>query len=185
MIKEENGKTRVYKLAVCALMCAMICVLSVLAFPVFAIPITFSVFAVLLVGALLTPKYALFCTLGYILLGAVGLPVFSGFNGGLGVLFGPTGGYIMAYPFMALAVSITVKLFKKRSVLSLTVGMLAALVFCYLFGTVWFSHFKEMSFVNSLLVCVVPYVVFDLIKLALAVLAVMRTMKTPIKDKLI
>lgn len=178
-------KTRIYKLAVTALFCAVICVLSVLSFPIFAIPITFSVFAVLIAGGLLSPKYALFSTLGYILLGAIGLPVFAGFNAGLGVLFGPTGGYIMAYPFMALAVSVTVKLFKKRSILSLTVGMLAALIFCYLFGTLWFSRYKDMSFLNSLLVCVVPYLPFDLIKLALSVLTVRRTEKTPIKEKLI
>ncbi len=185
MAERTQGKTKLYKLAVTALFCALICVLSVLSFPVFAIPITFSVFAVLITGGLLSPKYALFSVLGYILLGAIGLPVFAGFNAGLGVLFGPTGGYIIAYPFMALAVSVTVKLFKKRSVLSLSIGMLAALVFLYLFGTLWFSRYKEMSFVNSLLVCVVPFLPFDLIKLALAVLAVRRTEKTPIKDKLI
>ncbi len=185
MNDNENKKSRIYKIIICALFTAIICALSLVSIPLMTVPFTLSVFAVLLTGALLSPKYAAISVLCYILIGAIGIPVFSGFRGGLGVLFGVTGGYIISYPFMALAVAISVKLFKKRSLLSLSVGSITALIMCYVLGTLWFSRFTQQSFVNSLMVCVVPFVLFDLIKAALATFIALRLIKTPIGEKLI
>ena len=84
MNDNENKKSRIYKIIICALFTAIICALSLVSIPLMTVPFTLSVFAVLLTGALLSPKYAAISVLCYILIGAIGIPVFSGFRGGLG-----------------------------------------------------------------------------------------------------
>jgi biotin transport system substrate-specific component len=122
-------------------------------------------------------------TLVYIALGTVGLPVFSGFEGGIGKLIGPTGGFIWAYPFMVLVIAFSVKLFKKRSILSLSAGILAATVICYAMGTLWYSRLTGNSFESSVAVCVLPFIPADLIKGAAAVAVTMGLEKTGVLKK--
>jgi biotin transport system substrate-specific component len=128
---------------------------------------------------LLEPKYAFFSTLAYILLGAFGLPVFAGFKGGIHVLFGMTGGFIMAYPIMAFITALSYQLSKKVKSSSFTrnlsriaipaFGMLVSLFMCYLIGTLWFSYVSGSTIAYSLSVCVFPFIAFDLLKIALAI----------------
>ncbi|HBY72577.1 MAG TPA: biotin transporter BioY, partial [Lachnospiraceae bacterium] len=80
---------------------AVICVLSQISIPTQPIPFTLALFAIFLTGALLPPRAAFLSVFVYLLLGAFGLPVFAGFKGGIHVLTGMTGGYLMAYPFMS------------------------------------------------------------------------------------
>lgn len=148
---------------------AIICVVSQIVLPTQPIPYTLGLFAIFLTGALLTPRNSLLAVLVYLLLGAVGIPVFNGFKGGLQILTGPTGGYLMAYPLMALVTSIFYKSGKKYKVFALTVGMLVSLVLCYLLGTLWFTIITPNSFYAALTMCVFPFVLFDLVKIALAI----------------
>jgi len=152
---------------------AIICVLSQVIIPLQPVPFSLSLLAIYLTGALLEPRYALSSALAYVILGAFGLPVFAGFAGGPHILTGMTGGFIMAYPVMALVTSVFYKLSKKfRSVLYIglpVLGMTLSLIICYLLGTLWFCFVTKSSAAYALSVCVLPFIVFDLIKILMAV----------------
>ena len=107
----------------------------------------------------------------YILIGAFGIPVFSNFRGGFDVLAGPTGGYIVGYIPMALVIGLTLKLFK-RKLWAYPVGMVLGAVICYLFGTVWYSIQSGATFLQSVMVCVAPFWLWDTVKVILAVMIV-------------
>ncbi|TAH65262.1 MAG: hypothetical protein EWM47_11415, partial [Anaerolineaceae bacterium] len=94
------------KLILTGMFTAIIAVMSQIIIPIQPIPFSLSLLAIFLTGMMLEPKYAFFSTLAYILLGAFGLPVFAGLKGGIYVLTGMTGGFIMAYPIMAFITSV-------------------------------------------------------------------------------
>lgn len=167
------------KLILTGMFTAIISVLSQITIPIQPIPFSLSLLAIFLTGMLLEPKYAFFSTLAYILLGAFGLPVFAGLKGGLHVLTGMTGGFIMAYPIMAFITSISYQLSKKVKSSSFiknisriaipALGMIISLFMCYLIGTLWFSYVSGSTIAYSLTVCVFPFIAFDLLKIALAI----------------
>lgn len=148
---------------------AILCVLAQISIPVQPVPFTLSLFALFLIGALLSPRYAFLAALIYLLLGAFGVPVFVGFKGGLPHLTGMTGGYLMAYPLMTLITSLSYKLGKKHKLLALGGGMLVSLLLCYLIGTLWFTFISGKTFFVALTLCVFPFVLFDIVKITLAV----------------
>lgn len=158
-------------LVMTAMFTAIICVLSQISIPVQPIPFTLALFAIFLTGALLQPKYAFFAVLSYLLLGAFGVPVFAGLKGGLQNLTGMTGGYLAAYPLMALVTALFYKHIKKDKTLALAVGMVVSLILCYLLGTMWFAltNTYGMNFTAALSVCVLPFVLFDILKIVLAI----------------
>lgn len=136
------------------------------------VPFTLQTFAVFLAVGVLGGKRGSFSVLIYILLGAVGIPVFAGFSGGLGVLLGQTGGYIVGFLFAALLMwAMEALLGKKTWVLGLS--MVLGLIVCYAIGTVWFMvvYAKNTEAVELAVVlgwCVIPFILPDLIKIALA-----------------
>lgn len=140
--------------------------------PFAAIPFTMQTFSVFAVCLLLGGKRATVSVLVYIALGAAGVPVFSGFRGGAGVIAGPTGGYIVGFIAVTLVFWAAEKLFGKKfwpGVAALAVG----LALCYLFGTLWYvivytGAAEKAGFGYALSVCVLPYLPFDAAKLALA-----------------
>ena len=156
-------------LVITAMFTAIICVLSQIQIPVQTIPFTLGLLSIFLTGALLEPKLAFLAVLVYLLLGAVGVPVFAGFTGGLRFLLGPTGGYLMSFPLVALITALAGSKFRKYKALALTCGMLLSLFLCYLLGTAWFCLITDNSFMYALSICVYPFVLFDLAKLALSV----------------
>lgn len=139
---------------------------------------TFAVFAALLV---LGGRRGTFAVTAYLLLGAVGAPVFSNFRGGLGVLLGATGGYILGFFFTALLYwLLTAKLGESLPV-KLAAGLLGMATY-YAFGTAWYlvlyaSAGKPMGVMAALGYCVFPFVLPDLVKLALALLLARRVEK--------
>ena len=150
---------------------AIICVMSVITIPTQPIPFTLSLLAVFLTGTLLTPRYALFAVLSYILLGAFGLPVFSNFRSGVQVITGMTGGYIMAYPLVAFIPALCYKYVKSSKIIrttALLIGMVFSLFLCYLIGTLWFVFVTGTGFYEALTLCVFPYLFFDLCKIGIA-----------------
>ncbi len=149
--------------------CALLCVCAVITIPIQPVPFTLAVFGLMLIGAIQTPRYALMSTLGYLVLGIIGLPVFSGMQGGAGVLFGATGGYLMAYPLMAFAVSIFTCRMPWKTV-GRSLGMAAALVLCYGLGSLWYMFFAKVSLMTAFSLCVLPFIPFDLLKCGLAVM---------------
>lgn len=157
---------------------AVICVLSQISIPTQPIPFTLALLAIFLTGALLAPRYALLAVLTYLLLGVFGLPVFAGYKSGLQTLAGPTGGYLMSYPIMAFVTALAYKLVKKNKLLALSAGMLLSLALCYLIGTSWFTFITDNSFYAALTMCVFPFVLFDLVKIVLAVVISLFIRKT-------
>lgn len=142
--------------------------------PFLPVPFTLSLAAVFLASALLEMKYAVLVQIIYIALGLAGLPVFSKFGSGLTALLGPTGGYIMAYPFMALLTGCILRLRQKPSFLLTFSAMLCGLAFCYLAGTLWLAFQLQKTFLQALMMGVIPFVIPDLIKAGLCALLAVR-----------
>ena len=163
-------------LARIALGAALITVCAWITLP-FTVPFTMQIFAVFLSLILLGGRNGTIAVVVYLLLGAIGIPVFSGGKGGFSVLIGPTGGYLFGMLLIGAVYWIGTKTFGKKvwvEVALLVVGLLL----CYMFGTVWFSALNaEEGFVASLLVCVVPFLLPDAAKLALAVILGRRLRK--------
>jgi len=178
-IQTKKSNNNVRELVVTSMFTAVICVMSQLSIQIQPIPFTLSLFAIFLTGALLPPRSAFLATLTYLLLGAFGLPVFAGFKGGIQILAGMTGGYLVAYPVMAFLISIFYKYLKKfNKILSLTIGMLVALIFCYTFGTIWFTFITDTAFYTALTLCVFPFLLFDLAKIVFAIIVSIIIRKT-------
>lgn len=146
----------------CALFAALMAVCAWLSVPIGDIAFTMQTFGVFLALGVLGGKWGTVSILIYLALGAVGMPVFAGFRGGIGVLLGVTGGYI--WGFLATGL-VYWALEKPGRPLALGAGLLA----CYLCGCLWFSVYAGgAGFAASVLKCVAPYLIPDLGKLVLA-----------------
>jgi biotin transport system substrate-specific component len=187
-MQEIKAKNKVQlntkNLIISAMFTSIICVLSQVQIPIQTIPFSLGLLAIFLTGALLKPKYAFMAVLVYLLLGAVGVPVFANFRGGLQALTGPTGGYLMSYPFIALITSIFYAKIKINKTVALTLGMLISLLLCYALGTLWFTLITENSFIAALNMCVFPFILFDLAKIALSVSLSTVLRRTALKEML-
>lgn len=165
------------------LFAAVMCICSWISVPM-TIPFTLQTFAVFLATALLGIRLGTITVVTYVLLGAIGLPVFSGFKGGIGVLLGPTGGYIIGFIFSAMTTGLIIG-YKGRSRAVMAIAMAAGLLVCYIFGTVWFMQIytgagKAVSLVTVLGWCVIPYIIPDCCKILAAVIVADR-LKNAIK----
>lgn len=158
------------KLLFAAMFVALIAICAQLVIPLPMTQVQFSmvIMAVFMCGAMLEIKYSVLAALTYILLGICGIPVFGKFMGGAGVIMGPTGGYIVAYPFMVVVIGLVVKCFKKRSFIAYFTAMLVSLVLCYAFGTAWLAASANIGFGAALMSGVVPFIIPDIVKVALA-----------------
>ncbi|MCI8501102.1 MAG: biotin transporter BioY [Oscillospiraceae bacterium] len=152
--------------------------------PFTTVPFTLSLLAVFLCGAILSPLEAFAAQGVYLLIGGIGIPVFAQFSGGPGVLFGMTGGYLIAYLFMAPLIAIAAKKFKRFLFPSLLVGMLLSLALCYLLGTAWFVLVTQSTWIAALSSCVFPFAVFDCVKIVIAASLALAIRKALTKAKL-
>lgn len=133
------------------------------------VPFTLQTFAIYLTVITLGGKNGLYTMLVYVILGAAGLPVFSGFRAGPGVLAGPTGGYIVGF----ILIPAIMLVFEKRSKTIKLLSAIAALFICYAFGTVWYAVIymgsgQSISIAAILIACVIPFILPDLLKIAIA-----------------
>lgn len=149
-----------------ALFAALICVCAPWSIPIGPVPISLASFAVYLAAAILGRKRGCAAVIVYVLLGAVGVPVFSGFSGGLQKLFSMTGGYIVGYIPCALITG----LFADRSgkLWSCAAGMVLGTAALYALGTAWFIILAECTLGYALTVCVVPFLIGDAVKIVCA-----------------
>ena len=165
-----------HNLVLAALFAALTAVCSQIQIPLPMVPINLALFAVHLCGALLGAKWGALSMCAYALLGAVGVPVFSGFASGPAVLFGKTGGYILGYILCALLVG----LLSRRlgfTFPKLCLSMVVGVAVCYLFGTIWFMAITGMNLQLSLTYCVLPFLPGDAVKIALATFLALRLRK--------
>lgn len=150
--------------ALCALFAALTAVLSPFSIPLPGgeVPLSLSVAAVFLAGGLLPARLAAFSQIVYLLLGLAGAPVFAGFKAGPAGLFGPTGGYLWAYPLMAALIA----LIPRKTPVWMGLGMLASLLPCYALGSFWLGASTGIGFARALAAGVLPFVAADVIKAA-------------------
>ncbi len=184
------SQSRTLALAQIAVMAAVMAVCAWITVP-YTVPFTMQTFGVFLTLKLLGGRNGTLAVLVYLLLGAIGVPVFSGFGAGLGTLAGPTGGYLAGFLVCGLFYwGVTVLRGERpaagsrwrRIAGSDFFVLLGGLALLYLFGTVWFVVVKgrsgsPMGFLPAALVCVVPYIVPDVLKLLLAEFVAARVKK--------
>ena len=167
------------RLTLCAAMAAVMCVLAPISIPIGPISITGGTLAIYLAACLLGGKWGAAATLVYLLVGMVGMPVFSNYMGGAARLLGPTGGYLVGYLPMVLIAGAAVELSmkkiqsgdKKSVVVALAVqflGMVLATAVLYAFGTAWYCSQAGVGLRKALAACVLPFIPFDLMKTAVA-----------------
>lgn len=182
-----------------ALFTALTAVLAqvVIPLPFTPLPISFGLVAVYLTGIFLPPKCAITVQIAYLIMGGIGLPVFGGFQGGPGRLFGPTGGCLFAYPFMAAVISFALnrpaeiqKLKNKTEVVPHTylkafVAVSLALIIVYVFATAWLGFTMNISLVEAATLSVAPFIVIDIAKVVFTVLAFLPVRKQLYKAGLI
>ncbi len=173
-----NKKKSLIYIMRAALCAALIAVSSFITVPVSAVPVTLQTFAVCAVSALLGLKWGVASVAVYILLGAIGLPVFSGFGGGIGVLLGAGGGFIWGFLIIAVVVGFISDKFGvdiKKMLISMAVGMIG----CYIAGVLWYIlvYSGGEGIVAALSACVFPFVIPDAIKIVAAAVVASRLKK--------
>lgn len=155
-------------LAASAVFSALLCIASPFSLNIGAIPISLATFFVYLSAVVLGMKMGYASVVTYILLGALGLPVFASFSAGAGILVGPTGGYIIGYIPCALIVGLASDKAKKLRFPALIAAMLIGTAVLYLFGTAWYIFLTGVGVKKAVLTCVVPFLAGDCVKIAAA-----------------
>ena len=159
----------------CGLFAAFTAVFSQISLTIGPVPISCSLIAVYLAGLFLPVKTAALSQLVYLLLGIIGVPVFAGFQSGAARLAGPTGGYLLVYPVIALILSLAMVIYDKKLARKplaaraayIVSAMLVSLIVCYAAGTAWFTVFSGSSFQKALSLTVVPFIAGDIAKIVL------------------
>lgn len=166
----KKVKTIVYT----AITAAALCILAPMSIPLpfTPIPISLTILVLCLSCYLTNYKITLIAYSTYVVLGMVGLPVFSGFTGGIGKIAGPTGGYILGFYAVIFLCGICVERFNgpvNQYVMPI-VGMLAGIAIDYILGTAWYVFSQNVSITAALTACVIPFIPFDCIKIAVCAL---------------
>ncbi len=165
----------IYKMVLCALFAALTAIFSQIAIPIGPVPINLATFAVFCAAALLGSKLGALSLIIYVAIGAAGVPVFSMFRAGLSTLVGPTGGYIIGYIATAFISGLIIEKFNKSNKLHLYItSMLAGLLICYIMGTAWFMFSLSRGLWDSLMLCVIPFIPGDIIKIIAAAMIAKR-----------
>ena len=169
MSKIQNSK--VYSMALIALFAAVTAVFSQIIIPIGPVPINLALLSVFICGCALGWKKGTISIAIYILLGVVGIPVFTGFQGGLAKIAGPTGGYIIGYLFTVFIIGLMCdKLGRKVWVMA--VSIIIGIILCYAFGTAWFVFSMGEGIWESFLLCVFPFLPGDTAKAVAAILII-------------
>lgn len=158
-------------LALIGLMSAVLCILGPMSLPIpiSPVPISLGMLGVYLTVYILGMKKGTISICIYILLGIIGLPVFTAFGSGIGKVMGPTGGYLVGYIFIALIFGFFIDKWKTNQVL-IFLGMILGTAVCYLLGTAWLAMQGGMSFSAALAAGVIPFIPGDLAKIIITML---------------
>ena len=174
----DSNKTR--DIVYMSVFTAMISICSWISIPA-SIPFTLQTMGVFTTVGLLGGKRGTLTVLTYILLGAIGIPVFAGLTGGVSVLLGTAGGYIIGFLLSALLMW-GIETIMGRNQIVLAFSMVAGLIVCYVFGTAWFmliytQHSGVIGLSTVLGLCVIPFIIPDLIKIGVALFLINRLKK--------
>lgn len=170
MKEEKKSAFTLREMVFTAILAAMICVAAPISIQLPGmVPISLGTFAIYLGSALLGGKRGTLAVIVYILIGMVGLPVFSGFRGGFAALFGVTGGYIIGYVPLAF-LSGAFSDMKSKKHWTMPLGMVLGTAALYTFGTAWYMIMSGAPLMSAFIACVQPFLLFDGIKMALSTL---------------
>lgn len=167
----SRQRNKTYDMAYISMFTVIIAISSWISIPM-TVPFTLQTFGVFAAVGILGGRRGTMSVFLYILLGAIGVPVFAGFSGGLGVLTGNTGGYIVGFLFSALVMWGMEKIFGK-SQLVLAISMVLGLLACYTVGTLWFMAVYaqgtgSVALMTVLGWCVIPFIIPDIVKIVAA-----------------
>lgn len=167
----NHNKMKTKELTLIGLMTAITCILGPLSIPLpfSVVPISFTNLAIYFTVFLLGWKKGTISYLIYLLIGLVGVPVFSGFSGGIGKIAGPTGGYLAGFLLLAIISGLFIEKFRGK-IYMYALGMVLGLAVTYLFGTAWLSYQLELTFKEGLFMGVIPYIPGDIVKIAAALI---------------
>ena len=158
-----KNKEKLQSITKIGLAAAMLCVLAPVSIPIGDVPLSLATLVILVTAGILGSAKTTAAVAVYLILGCVGLPVFSGFAGGIGRLLGPTGGFLIGYIPLALIAG-------RGKILPMILGCAAM----YTAGTVWYIFWADVTPWTAMLVCVVPYLPAEAVKIAVAAAAVKR-----------
>ena len=153
--------------AIIAFCAAIIAVLAQITIPIPVIPLTMQTLAVGLIATILPWRQSVAAVSVYVLIGAIGIPVYANFTGGIGILFGPTGGFLFSFVIMALVIGYYLTLVgysKWQAISANLIGMLINLII----GTVWLKYYLQLSWSEAFMSAFVPFIVVGVIKAVLA-----------------
>lgn len=163
----KNSKITTQDICSIAIMTAVTAVLAQISIPMpFGVPMTMQTFAVALSAVILGSKRGAAAMCIYVLLGAIGAPVFAGFSGGFQNIIGPTGGFIISFPLMAFIIGLGVKYRKKKGMF--TLFLILGTAANYVIGVAVFCILMHSSVMAGFSACVLPFIPTDVIKIALA-----------------
>lgn len=173
--KSFSLKFTTKELTIIPIFTALTAVLSqiVIPLPFTPIAINLATLSVYLAGGLLGAKNGTISQLVYVILGAVGIPVFTGLSGGLGIVTGPTGGYIAGYVLAAFTIGIIIH-FMGKSVKVIVFALVIGTLLLYTLGTMWFMTISNTQLIPALTMCVIPFLPGDGLKIALATFLISR-----------
>ncbi|NBI05694.1 biotin transporter BioY [Senegalia massiliensis] len=153
------------------------------------VPITLQILAVFLSGAILGSKYGFLSQIVYLLLGTVGIPLFSLGTGGLQILLGLTGGYIWSFPIASFIIGLIIEksshTSNQQKIFQYGISFLIGLVIIYLFGSVQFYILSNMTYIDTIKVTILPFIIPDLIKIAISVPLVIKIKSSLLKSNLL
>ncbi|MFV0465725.1 MAG: biotin transporter BioY [Lachnospiraceae bacterium] len=169
--KKENREGKfslsIRQIATVSIFTALLCVLAPMSLPIGPVPVTLTNLVLYISVYVLGTRLSLYSYLIYFLLGLAGLPVFSGFSGGLGKVSGPTGGFLIGFFLMIGISGILVKKFIGNRLLCIA-GMILGTLCAYLLGVLWFMFSTGSGFLYALTICVLPFLIGDFLKIAAA-----------------
>ncbi len=147
-----------------ALFTAILCILAPVSLPIGPVPISLATFVLMLWGYILGWKRGLLTYVLYLAIGFIGLPVFSNFGAGPGVLIGPTGGYIYGYALLVFVAGILGENYREKKVCQV-LGLVLATILIYACGTAWFCYSQKVGPLAAMSICVLPFLPGDLVKI--------------------
>lgn len=157
-----NTKQKLYTMIKISMMISILCIIGPIAIPlpISLVPLSITTLGIYLCMYILGYKQATIATLIYIILGFIGLPIFSGYSSGLHTLLGPTGGYILGYIPMTYLTGLLIN----HNILAYPLGILP----CYLLGTLWLSYITHIPLHTAIIIGVLPYIPLDILKMIIA-----------------
>ena len=164
---EAKAKSSTYYLAMTGVMAALIAAVSPFSLHISVIPLSFCTLMLYITPYILGWRRGAVATLVFILLGMAGMPVFTDFEGGLGKVLGPTGGYIAGYIPLVIITGLAIQFFPKSRALQF-LGMIAATAALYTLGTAWYCVQSGNDLQRAVALCVFPFIPGDLFKMVVA-----------------